>query len=648
MSDSLIPARIPKSAALLLAAFAIVCLTIGLLAAAVNAGYFRGYLLDTLAARSGRGIQVTGSWQVRLFSWHPRVTAGQVIIRNPPWTSAGTMAQIGKVSLTLRLPWFHRPIGIERLELEGANLHLIRDSAGRANWQLTDPDKGGDNGLPLIRSLSIQNARVELADARRHLQFNGTVSVDETGGAKIARPLQIDGSGQLNGRAATFGITGDPLSAVDRDMPYRFTFTERSSGSRLDGQGALLRPFKFDAIDASFEAVGEDLKDLYFLTGVTLVNTGGYRLSATLARRGTNTTFSDLRVTSGESDVRGRVAIDSASARSKLAVDLESNLLRMSDLGVRAAGRESKTAAPMLLPDAVLNPEALRRTDATVNFHALAVAVGRVSLRGVSARMSIERGIVTVAPLRAGILEGKLNARVRLDATKDLPPVDIDLRINDAQISQLPRKDAAPAPFEGRLQARLTVRGEGLSMHQVAASANGTLTAVLPHGTIRASLAEIIGLDLRGLGLLASKSSQDTGIRCGIASFQARQGVFTAENFLLDTDTVQITGDGLARLDSESLDFRFRGHPKGVRLARLRSPILLGGTLARPTIRIDTSHLAAQAVEAVAAGVVLTPIAAVLAFVDPGLTKDADCGALISEAALEAQKNTPMSAALRR
>jgi hypothetical protein len=31
--------------------------------------------------------------------------------------------------------------------------------------------------------------------------------------------------------------------------------------------------------------------------------------------------------------------------------------------------------------------------------------------------------------------------------------------------------------------------------------ANGTVTAVLSHGTMRASLAELTGIDLRGLGL---------------------------------------------------------------------------------------------------------------------------------------------------
>jgi uncharacterized protein involved in outer membrane biogenesis len=643
MRGSLLRLRAPKWAVVSLAALAALILAAALLASAVDAGYFRGTLVRAFAARSERQIQVEGSWQVHLFSRHPRLTAERVTIDNPPWMPPGQMAEIGKVSLVFQMPGFHQSFGVDRLELESVALHLVRDSAGRANWQLTDPSKSGGKGLPLIRSLSMPNAHVELDDARRHLQFSGTASVSETGGPQGVRPLHIDGAGQLNGRADTFAIAGDPLAGVSHDRPYHFTFVERSSGTRLSGQGMLLRPFKFDAIDASFDAVGEDLKDLYFLTGVTLVNTGSYRLSGKLALRGTTSTFSDLLATSGQSDIGGRVSIDTSSGRPKLAIELDSRFIRLSDLGARAAGREPQPATPHLLSDAMFNPSALRRSDAVVNFRAQSVEAGHVPLRQVSAKVTVDHGILTVAPLLADILEGKLTAHVRLDANREVPPVKVELNISGLQIGRLARKDSAQPPFEGLLRARITVTGEGRSIHQVAASATGTVTAVLPHGTLRTSLAELAGLDLRALGLLAAKSPQDTSIRCGVANFQAHRGTLVAQNLVVDTDPVLVTGDGTVDLQSESLDLSFRGHPKKFRLVRLRSALLLRGTLAHPTIDIQAGHAVAQVAEAVAAGVVLTPLAAVLAFVDPGLTKDADCGALISAAAVVPQKD-PLAA----
>jgi hypothetical protein len=72
---------------------------------------------------------------------------------------------------------------------------------------------------------------------------------------------------------------------------------------------------------------------------------------------------------------------------------------------------------------------------------------------------------------------------------------------------------------------------------------------------------------------------------------------------------------------------------------RLRTPITLRGSLLVPKIGVQPGKLAAQTGGAVALGVLLTPVAAVLAFVDGGLAKDANCGALVGQA--EQGKNLP-------
>jgi AsmA family protein len=200
------------------------------------------------------------------------------------------------------------------------------------------------------------------------------------------------------------------------------------------------------------------------------------------------------------------------------------------------------------------------------------------------------------------------------------------------QLGQIDRQRMDQPPIEGLAQARIKVSGHGRSVHQVAASANGTVTAVLPRGVIRDSLAKLSGLDLGGLARLLTKSQKETPIRCGVASFEAREGTLTAQSMVVDTDPVLITGNGTVHLDSEALDLAFQGHPKSFELLRVRSPLLVRGTLSHPSVDIKAGNSVVQAAEAVALGVVFTPLAAVLAFVDPGLTKDADCAALIAAA----------------
>jgi hypothetical protein len=54
--------------------------------------------------------------------------------------------------------------------------------------------------------------------------------------------------------------------------------------------------------------------------------------------------------------------------------------------------------------------------------------------------------------------------------------------------------------------------------------------------------------------------------------------------------------------------------------------------LEKPRIGIEPEKALAQAAAATALGTLLTPVAAILAFVDPGLAKNADCAALLSQA----------------
>lgn len=584
------------------------------LLAALQTGHCRGLLTRFVGARLGHPIQVEGAFEAHLFSRNPRIIADQVVVQNPTWTRPGITARVGTVTAVFQIPGFGRPADILSLELKGAAFYLARDEKGRANWQLADPAKrrAFNENSPIVRSVSMPNAHILLDDTRRHLKFDGIVSAMSPPEPGSGQSLRVEGAGRLNGRTASFEITADSLASANHQTPYHFTFAEHSGGSRLEGHGSMPRPFDFDVLDAAFEATGPDLKDLYFLVGVSLIDTGPYHLSGTLLRRGNTTRFNDIAAASGESDVHGTVSIESSTDRPRLDLALDSRILRLSDLGARAAGRAPLPPSPLLLSDAALNPDTLRRDDATVKFTAHRVDVGRVPLHELSATATIERGVLTVEPLVAEMFGGTIKAHLRLDATHGIPVARVGIDIADLQLGEFVRRDAGPPAIEGQMQVKVAVTGTGSSVHQVAASAEGTVSMRLPRGAIRDSLAELTGVDLRGLGLFLSKNKAEVPVRCAVTHFEAHQGTLIARSPVLDTEAVLITGEGQIHLDTEALDLEIRGHPKSLRLFRLRSPIQVRGTLAHPTIDIEKSK-------------------SVLVIVDPGHAKDADCATLLAE-----------------
>jgi hypothetical protein len=58
----------------------------------------------------------------------------------------------------------------------------------------------------------------------------------------------------------------------------------------------------------------------------------------------------------------------------------------------------------------------------------------------------------------------------------------------------------------------------------------------------------------------------------------------------------------------------------------------------KPQIGVDVGKTVKQGAVATALGAALTPLAAIIAFVDPGLAKDENCAALLSTAQQPATK----------
>ena len=596
-------------------AVAIVVAAVAVFAAAVQAGFLRNTFLHLVSVRAGRPITVDGALRIELLSWTPSITAERVVIGNPHWMPPGRMAEIGSLSLVFEMPRRHHRFGVESLSMNSTSLHLVRDALGRANWQWSDPTVPYANTkLAIVRSLTVPRAHVTLEDDRRHLKFDGIASAE---GPPAGSQVRIWGEGDLNGHPASFEIKSDSLASASHQRPYHFSYTEHSSGSHLEGEGILSRPFDFNALESTFQAGGEDLQDLYYLVGVHMINTGAYRLTGKLERDALHFNFSDLSVHSGQSDLRGSIGIDSTRARPQLDVRLESHLLRIADIGLRAAGRAPPDSGPpLLLSKAALSPGGFRPDDATIVLHIEQVELTRLKLQDVAAKGSLDHGVLTVQSMSGRLLGGEAQGRGKLDVNQDPPHADVDLKLTGLELGQMRRKEGGSAPgaappIEGTLRARIMVSGRGNSLHQVAATANGIITVVVPHGTVRDSLAELAGMDLRALGLLMSKDTHDTALRCAIAVFRDHDGTLTVQDFIADTEPVLITGSGQIQFDTETLDLTLQGEPKELRLFHWRSPVLIKGTLSHPAIDIHARKFE---------------------LVDTGKAKDADCGSLIASA----------------
>jgi uncharacterized protein involved in outer membrane biogenesis len=516
-----------------------------------NADLLRPSLVRFVSWEAGRPVSVRGALHLRLLTTNPRIEAEQVTIGNPPWTTPGITADIAKLTIEFT-PLLSHQSGLTLLKIETAQLHFTRDNEGRANWQRADPAKSPGSPLPMIRAVELTHSHLTLADERLHLFYDGDLSIH---GSDSDESLSMEGSGTLNQRAVTFRLKGDALSSATPDKPYAFEFTERSSGTDLTAHGSLPRPFDLNLVDAEFDASGADLRDLYYLVGVRLPNTGAFHLHGRMARRDRQTVFDALKVVSGQSDVQGRVSLETQkNGRTLVSVDLSSALLRLADVGLRAAGRDPHPdAPPRLFSDAQLITAAIRRVDATGKYSAHRLLLSRVEVTDLSAPFNIERGLIKAPELTGHLLGGNFVAHLDADANQMPAHTRIEITLTGLQLAQMPHKAEQP-PYEGSLLLKIQAQGRGDSLHALAAGADGTVTARVSKGTIRDSLAELTGVDLRGLGLTLTHSSHDAAVACAAADFEVHSGVMQSTRLFIDSEPVFINGGGRVLLDTESLD----------------------------------------------------------------------------------------------
>ena len=631
-----------------------------------------------ISKKTGRDAAIDGPLHLHLFRLTPSISADGFRLQNASWAPARPMLEIKHFEASVKLFSLLKfsPV-FPLVRIDTPDVDLERDANQRANWDFSSagsekpaPSTPAPLRLPVIQQLIVSDGQLTASDAVRKLKFQGHISIAERVKNADEHALDVRGSGTLNGKPFDLRISGGPLLSVDTGKPYDFDTAMTAADIKLDAHTRILRAFDLGGVDSSFHLQGKDLADAYYLTGLALPNTPAYDLSGAIHRHDLKFDIDDFKGRLGKSDIAGTIAIDTGLPRPFLRADLKSSLLNLADLAAplgteASAENKSGTLAPAkhgsvnprseksggrarpavsavdqqstetgyLLPDADLQINRVREMDADVRFDAASIQSEKMPMKKVQFHLLLNDGHLKLAPLEFTLPEGQFSGEVSIDAHQPVPVTDIDMKLSNVNLAEFKSKGSNAAPLSGTLVGRIRLHGRGTSPHKAASNATGELTFVVPHGEMSSAFAELTGINVaKGLGLLLTKKDENTEIRCGVVSFHADDGDLKANSLLVDTSHVRVTGKGHINLKDEALNVELQGKPKEIRLVRIRAPIEIHGTLAHPDVGLKAGPLVGQTAAAVALGTFLTPAAALLAFVDKGLAKDANCSSVIDQA----------------
>ena len=108
---------------------------------------------------------------------------GPASLGNPPGFDAAPFAAVQRAALRVKLlPLLHKELKIGSLEIDGLDLRLVRNAAGKGNWQdwpadhasyaPATPNSSSGSALPDIGGVEVKDSRVSYQDmVADHLNF---------------------------------------------------------------------------------------------------------------------------------------------------------------------------------------------------------------------------------------------------------------------------------------------------------------------------------------------------------------------------------------------------------------------------------------------------------------------------------------------
>lgn len=629
--------------ALILAGFAALFLMPG--------DWLRNIINKTGSAALGREFAIEGAIDIDWDWTTPQVSIGKVRIANLPESKNPNMVAIDEIDFQIKI-WklLKAELNLPKLNFTKPKIVLEEFSATKKNWDFPTGDKSPDDrsDFPVIGLLTVDEGKLTYRDHPNKLAVK--LDIDTAQGSELESKkdmYKLSGQGILQDQPFSLQATGGSISTLrDTEKPYPLTFNLKMGSTRIDMEGTISDPAKMSGMNAQLNLQGNNLADLFHLTQIPLPPTPPYKLSGRLQKQDETWKFQKFKGQVGDSDLSGDLTYATKREPGFVKANLVSQLLQMDDLAgfigatpsegtlspEQKAQAEREKASPHLLPDVPIDLTRLRATDMEARFKGKKITGTRFPFNDLDIGFNLQKGVLRLEPFNFGIADGTISGSLVLDGQKDVPQVQSDLLIKRLSLKQFFTDPKFESLAAGHFGGQFKIKGNGRSLAEVLATSNGRISLLMSGGKISLLVVEAAGLDLGQATPLLLGKDKSTDIRCAIGDFKVDDGLLTSEIFVFDTTDSNIEGDARINLKDETIDAEVESHPKDFSIGSVRTPITVTGRLKQPDIGLDPKQLAARTAGAVVLGAFLSPVAAIIPFIELGLGEDSDCKGLIEQA----------------
>ncbi len=462
----------------------------------------------------------------------------------------------------------------------------------------------------LMADLSLETTSLAALSkfANTELPDSGPVAL----AGKLSSPEGLDSPSDVSVNITGDGVNADAVGSIaDLLAAEGISLTLKVEGGSLQQVARL---------------AGQDLpsKDPMQLMGDLSASAGTYKIDKLLFKSGENEVSGAAELTppaaeGGSVSIRGNLHLgtldlDALSGRGSHAAETQSAEAPPAGPGkaTPAAGADAaQTGEPMKIDELAdgeadtsapagaggqkaakvfssepLPVEALRAIDADIAITADEIGTRELLLKGVVAKLVLNKGILSVEPVKATVGEGLFQGSLVMDASRSPATLSVDINMDNGTSRY----------FGGRYDLKVDLDGTGDSIAKLMAGLDGQVVFDIRDMDMEKSLMTDLGRGLLDTMSPSNEEDKTTKLICAIARFDIKDGIADAEDKIVaQMSKVTWFGGGQVNLKTEAIDLGAQSKARtglGISTAGLASLLHVGGTLASPVILPDPEGVA--------------------------------------------------------
>ncbi len=561
---------------------------------------------DQFERATGRKMVLSGEVTPRLWP-SLGVSTGPVSIANADWAE-GDDPLFRAENLSVEVNFsalLGGEVKILGLVADVPEINLERAADGRQNWVF---DASGAGAVPAAATaFTLDQGRITDGRIRFVDHATGRTIALEAVDATLAipdfsGPFTLSATGLSRGQAVTLDLSGGVYSAFSSGavVPLALDLNVGGSSIAFEGRGG----YSPMAIEGALQAELADLPALGALLGTELAKPGAglgkdrLDVAGQLTLDGTGAAFlRGAEIVADGNQVRGDLDLRPGDARPKLSGKLSAGpiVIGTGPDGESGGGQAGGMAADGW-PEGVIDVSALGTMDAAIELSAPSVNMGVLKLGETQALITIERSRAVIDIRRMAAYDGQITGDFVVNGRGGL---SVGGRLTFAGLKTQPLM-ADLAGWDRLVSTgdlELEFLGVGNSINEIMSGLEGEGTLELGQGTLRGI--DVVSM-LRTLDPGYVGQDQKTAFEGLAGTFVIDGGVLSNSDLKLVAPYLTASGSGQIGLGTRTLNYRIRPTALAAEdgTGGVMVPLLITGSWADPTFRLDLESIAREKMEA--------------------------------------------------